>query len=232
MKSYAGKIREIVMSKPENVPLTVKEIYDLGCSDIPETTFCKVLERMCGKEELVRLGKGLYYRPQMGRFGIIPLSLEEIISHFTENGRGILIGYGLYLSKGLTTQITKKSHVLTSVISEKEKQVEGVVLEKIDFEITTEIAATIEVLEILQNFAKIEDMNKVAFVKYIEDYSKKYYSNTVVEYVLSNRKYKKSTIAFLKELLSHMGVMNNLSIYLSPFSEYSFPSVEDIYEVA
>lgn len=231
MNSYAKAIHNLIVSKPENTPLIARDVY-LECSEIPEATFYKTLERMCSKGELVHLTKGTYYRPKQGRFGIVPISSEEIVNHFTERGKGVVVGYGLYNGKGLTTQIPKKEYILTSSIAESKKQIENVVIEKINFELTPEVIATIEMMETLQNFSKIEDLNKSAFVKYAEEYSNNHYSNDTIEYVLNNRKYKKSTIAFLKSLLDKVNIKNNLSRYLSPLSNYSFPSMEELYGIA
>lgn len=232
MNGYAKKIRTIIMNKSENMPLVARDVYYSECSEVPEVTFYKVLERMCNKGELVHLTKGTYYRPKEGRFGIVPLSSEEIVSHYTKSSQGVSVGYRLYNSKGLTTQIGKKEHILSSSITETKKQIGNVLIEKINIELTPETIATIEMMETLQNFSKIEDINKSAFVKYAEEYSNKYFNDGIIEYVLENRKYKKSTIAFLKSLLDAMGIKNNLSKYLSPLSKYAFPSVEELYGFA
>ena len=132
----------------------------------------------------------------------------------------------------MTTQIGKKEYILTSSITESRKQIENVVIEKINIDLTPEIIATIEMMETLQNYSKIEDINKNAFVKYAEDYSNNYFNDEIIEHVLEKRKYKKSTIAFLKSLLDAMGIENKLSEYLSPLSTYAIPSMEELYETA
>lgn len=232
MNSYAEKIRTIIMNKPENMPLIAREVYNFECSEIPEATFYKSLERMCSKGELIHLTKGTYYRPKKGRFGAVPISTDEIVGYYTNNGQGVALGYRLYNRKGLTTQIGKKEYILTSSITESRKQIENVVIEKINIDLTPEIIATIEMMETLQNYSKIEDINKNAFVKYAEDYSNNYFNDEIIEHVLEKRKYKKSTIAFLKSLLDAMGIENKLSEYLSPLSTYAIPSMEELYETA
>lgn len=58
------------------------------------------------------------------------------------------------------------------------------------------------------------------------------YSDKTTDYVLQNRKYKKSTIAFLERCLNYMGIKNGLAKYLSPLSEYAVPVMEELYEFA
>lgn len=232
MNSYAETVRKKIMNMPENIPLIARDFYSSECSEIPEITFYKSLERMCSKGEIVHLAKGLYYRPKKSRFGIIPISSREIVDYYIKGGQGVEIGYRLYNNKGLTTQVGKQEHVLSCSISESKKQIENVIVEKINFNLSPEIVPTIEIMETLQNFSKIEDINKKAFIKYAEEYAVSHFNNDAVEFVLENRKYKKSTIAFLKSLLEEMGIKNNLSKYLSPLSTYSFPRLEELYGTA
>jgi hypothetical protein len=91
--------------------------------------------------------------------------------------------------------------------------------------------ALIEVLEVLQNYQKIEDLNHMAFAGYLKNVVKNY-SDKVAHQVLYNMKYKKSTIAFLRCALEYFRVENSLSRYLSSTSTYRIPEMEAIYEPA
>ena len=46
--------------------------------------------------ELVKIAKGTYHLPKVSKYGIVPPSEKEIISAFTENGTGTVVGYSLY----------------------------------------------------------------------------------------------------------------------------------------
>ena len=48
---------------------------------------------------------------------------------------------------------------------------------------------------------------------------------------VSTKKYKKSTIAFMREILNHYQIKNNLDEYLPSLSEYKYPRMEEIYEI-
>lgn len=85
----------------------------------------------------------------------------------------------------------------------------------------------IETLEILQNYNKVEDINKNRFLVYMKKFAEKY-SDEVTEYVIENKKYKKSTIAFLERMLTWYGVESSLKKHLSPLSEYKIPSVDEL----
>ena len=58
------------------------------------------------------------------------------------------------------------------------------------------------------------------------------YSDTAAVFVLKNRKYKKSTIAFLERFLNYFGVENTLCQFLSALSSYAIPEMEEFYEPA
>ena len=104
MNSYTKYIETVIEQEPENKLLEASILYQKSFGTVPEMTYYKTLERMSKQGSLVHLTKGLYYRPKKSRFGTIPISEKEIIGHYTNNGRGIVIGYRLYNQKGLTTQ--------------------------------------------------------------------------------------------------------------------------------
>ena len=58
------------------------------------------------------------------------------------------------------------------------------------------------------------------------------YSDKLTVDILSNRIYKKSTIAFLKSFLDYFKVKHSLGQFLSSLSKYKVPKVSDFYESA
>ena len=178
---------------------------------------------------LVHLTKGLYYRPKKSRFGVIPISEKEIVGHYTSDGQGIVIGYRLYNQKGLTTQISKRIEVLSSALSEQKKNINNVCVTNSGIALTQETVPVIETMEILQNYKSIEDINKSALAAYMREFALEY-SDTAAVFVLKNRKYKKSSIAFLERFLNYFGVENTLHQFLSALSSYAIPEMEEFYE--
>ena len=210
MNSYAKYIETVIEQEPENKLLEASILYQKSFGTVPEMTYYKTLERMSKQGSLVHLTKGLYYRPKKSRFGTIPISEKEIIGHYTNNGRGIVIGYRLYNQKGLTTQISKRVEVLSSVVTEQKKNIQNICVTNSGIDLTQE---TIPVIENMREFATE-------------------YSDTAAVFVLKNRKYKKSTIAFLERFLNYLGVENTLHQFLSALSSYAIPEMEEFYEPA
>ena len=159
MNSYAKYIETVIEQEPENKLLEASILYQKSFGTVPEMTYYKTLERMSKQGSLVHLTKGLYYRPKKSRFGTIPISEKEIIGHYTNNGRGIVIGYRLYNQKGLTTQISKRVEVLSSAVTEQKKNIQNVCVTNSGIDLTQETIPLIETMEILQNYKSIEDIS-------------------------------------------------------------------------
>jgi hypothetical protein len=87
------------------------------------------------------------------------------------------------------------------------------------------------VLEVLQNFGEIQDLNYRQFLSFCEQFAQEY-DASALEQVIQKMRYQKKTISFLRNILNHYGVENNLNKYLSALSEYKHPTMEEIYEAA
>lgn len=228
MNSYANYIETIIEHEPENKLLEASALYSQSFSTIPEMTYYKTLERMCKKGILVHLTEGLYYRPKNIRFSTVPISEKDIVDHYIQDNQGIVIGYRLFNQKGLTTQISKRVEVLSSAVPGKKKNIHNVYVMNISISLTPETIPIIETLEILQNYKSIEDINNTALAAYMKDFARQYSDEDAV-YVLKNRKYKKSTIAFLESFLNYFKVENTLNQFLSSLSSYNIPDMEEFY---
>ena len=225
-------IKAELTSFRENELIFASKLYREKLSEVvDEATYYKVLERMCKSGELVRIARGIYILPKKSKYGIVPLSENEIIDAFTQNGKGTIVGNSLYNKLGLTTQIPKTIQVMSSALEVFSKTIQNVVVRKSGLKYDKDIENMVHVLDVLQNFNTIQDINYKAFVNFSREFAHNY-SDTVFEQVLSEEKFKKSTISFLKNVLNYYGVSNNLNRYLSSMSKYSHPTMEEIYETA
>lgn len=229
MNSYANYIETIIEHEPENKLLEASALYSQSFSTIPEMTYYKTLERMCKKGILVHLTKGLYYRPKNTQFGTVPISEKDIVDHYIKDNQGIVVGYRLFNQKGLTTQISKRVEVLSSAVPGKKKNIHNIYVMNISISLTPKTIPIIETLEILQNYTSIENINNTALAAYMKDFAR-HYADEATVYVLKNRKYKKSTIAFLESFLNYFKVENTLNQFLSSLSSYAIPDIEEFYE--
>lgn len=215
----------------ENELIVASKLYREKLSGlISEAAYYKTLQRMCESGELVKIAKGTYHLPKVSKYGIVPPSEKEIISAFTENETGTVVGYSLYNALNLTTQISKTITVMSSALEGLTKSIRNVVVHQVPLEFSQEITSMVHGLEVLQNFSTIQDINYSAFLAYTERLASSFDAEAFRE-VISIKNYKKSTISFMREILNYYQVENDLDVYLSTLSEYKHPKMQELNEV-
>ena len=227
--NYSKIIRNELRKFQTNEIILASKLYKerLHNQNVSETSFYKLLERMYKSEQLVKLSKGIYYIPNKTKFGVVPISDEEIISLYTNDNQGMVVGYSLYNKLNLTTQISKKITILSSNVSNEIKNIRNIEIKKVKMNYSKDYIKIIEMFEVLQNFNDIQDINYNAFYKYVKKISEEF-NETNTDYVIENMNYKKSTISFLHNILNYFHVNNNLNKYLSSLSKYKHFVMEDI----
>lgn len=226
------KIENALENFKENELIFASRLYKEQLrEEVKEPTFYKTLERMCNEKKLYKIAKGTYYIPKKSKYGIVPVSDKEIIQAFTENNTGTVVGYALYNSLNITTQISKSVNVFSSNLEGQTKMIRNISVRNIPLQYSDKVKKMIHALEIFQNFNSIEDINYKAFLNFCEGFSQEY-SNEVFEKVISKIKYQKCTISFMQEVLNYHGVPNTLNKYLSGLSIYKHPKMEELYETA
>lgn len=216
----------------ENELIFASQLYRTKLyNKMTEAAFYKSIERMCKSGELIKISKGTYHLPKNSKYGVVPPSDKEIISAFTRNGTGTIVGYSLYNSLNLTTQVAKSIELMSSSIDGFTKTIRNIIIHQVEIDYSENVVNMINCLEVLQNYYNIQDLNNLAFKKYTEEVAKFYDEETFTK-VIKTINYRKSTIAFLQEILNYYGVKNNLSSYLSCLTEYKFPKMEEINEIA
>jgi len=230
--NYSEIVRNELNKFHKNEIIFASKLYKekLYNKNVTETSFYKILERMYKNKEIEKLSKGIYYFPRITKFGVVPISDEEIISIFTKNNEGMIVGYNLYNKLNLTTQISKKIIIYSSNVDNDIKNIRNIEIKNVNIKYSKEYIKIIEMLEVLQNFYKIEDLNYNAFYNYVKKFSNTY-NEKFTDIVLENMNYKKSTISFLKNILNYFEVENNLNQYLSSLSNYKHILMEEIYEL-
>ena len=223
-------IKNTLSNFEENELIFASKLYKTKLyNQVSEAAFYKTLERMCKSGELVKIAKGTYHLPKISKYGIVPPSDNEIIFEFTKNDTGTIVGYSLYNALNLTTQVAKSIEVMSSTIENLTKTIRNIVVHQVQIDYTENVKNMIHSLEVLQNYYNIQDINNLSFTKFTKKLADSY-DEEIFKKVISAISYKKSTIAFLREILNFYNVKNNLNIYLSSLSEYKYPKMEEIYE--
>jgi hypothetical protein len=224
-------IKKTLLNFKENELIFANTLYKTQLYNyVNEAAFYKALERMCKSGELVKIAKGTYHLPKVSKYGIVPPTDKEIITSFTKNNTGTVVGYSLYNALNLTTQVAKSIEVMSATIESFSKTIRNVTVHKVQIDYNENVKNIIHGLEVLQNYYNIQDINNLSFINFTKKLAD-LYEEEAFKKVISAINYKKSTIAFLREILNFYGVKNNLNMYLSSMSEYKYPKMEEIYEI-
>ncbi|MBO4770121.1 MAG: hypothetical protein J5563_05000 [Clostridia bacterium] len=230
------KNREVILEEfqkaPENTLIVTSKLYRKKFSNImSEAAFAQTISRLAKKGEIRRVSKGIYCRPRKSRFGIVPPSDREIADIYTGRSDGMIVGYGLYNSLGISTQISKRLTAYSALADEQVKQIGAVTIHRYDLKYTDQVKSIISLMEILHHYYEIQDIDHSAFIRSVQALSKNYSDSAFVR-VQKAIGYPKRTVAFLRDALNYYQIPNGLNRYLSELSCYRVPRMEDLYEAA
>lgn len=226
------RVETIMNDYPENALIFASRVYQEQLSnEINEAAYYQMLSRMCKDGTITRVAKGIYCRPKVTKFGTVPPSERELVSAFTENDQGVVIGYSLYNSLKLTTQVPKHIFVYSSLPEEGRRQIGNVVLQRCNVRFSPEVCSTVRMLDVLQHYDEIQELEQHQFLRLCSRFAEQYDDSTT-DYVLTNIRYPKRTIAFLREVLDYHGKKHTLDRKLSALSDYKFPRLEALHESA
>lgn len=222
MVKYKDKIIAYFDGCPDGVVVAANELYEKEFSKMSEAAFFKALERLAKSGIIQRVAKGMYMKSDSSKG-------DDVLNHFfgENNDNGVYIGTRLYNKYGISDVTSDEIWLYSNSIKNETCNIDNVHVKKADIELDYENARVIEALEILQNYYKIENLDKYKFARFARQFAIGYNDERTV-YVLEHMKYKKSTIAFMKKILDMYKVENSLQKYLSYASRYKVPPVQRI----
>ena len=225
-------VTQAIESIPANKLIFASKLFHEQLrQSVTEEAYYQTLTRMCKAGALQRIAKGTYYRPKKSKYGIVPLPQKEIVAAFTEPDAGIVVGYTLYNELKISTQVPKTIEALSSRLDQRTRKIGGISLRSCELVYTPEVKTMIAMLEVLQNFSDIQDLDYSQFIRACKRFSQEYQDETF-EKVYQQMRYQKRTISFARCILSYYGVPNHLNRHLSDLSSYKHPTMEEIYEAA
>jgi len=230
--SYAMMVKDNIRKYPELKIIDAHKLYKEKFNSISEQAFYQTFSRMVKSGEIKRLTKGVYCVPKKGRFGVVISSEKNILEYYlgSKNNRGAVVGYRMYNKHRLTTQVSKAVEIYSNVTLQEKKNIKNITINRVNIRFDRSTTRLIELLEVLQNHKKIEDLNYANLIKFIED-SVQYYNNRVLDKLIRVIGYKKSTLASLKNILDYYGRENTISEYLNEISNYNALKMEELNEI-
>ena len=212
-------------SLPDSSVVAVNSLYEDKFTKMSQDAFFRAVERIASEGIITRLSKGLYVKKiEEG------VTKEDVLLNYffgDENDSGMFIGMRLYNKYSLTTIKSDIIELYSNKIKSNISKIDNLIIKRPLVELDFDNTRVIEALEILQNYYDIPELNKLKFARYTKSFARGYNDEAAV-LVLSNMKYKKSTIAFLKKILDMYKVKNSLQQYLSYASDYKVPTVQKL----
>ena len=226
--SYAAIITEMVMKYPEMEIIDAQKLYNDKFKKISEQAFYQTFSRMAKSGEIKRISKGIYCIPKRGRFGITIANEENILRYLLghNNTKGVIVGYRMYNKHKLTTQLSKRIEVYSNIITQDKRNVNNIVAQRANIRFDNQAVKMIELLEVLENYKKIEDLNPYFFIRFLKE-NAKYYDEKTLERITDKITYKKCTMASLKNVLNYFGIENSVRQYLNGTSSYDAIRMEE-----
>ena len=203
----------------------ISKLYSEKFSNYSEGAFFKIMERLVKEGKLVRLSKGIYFKNTENYSYHVNLILNYYFGENNDNG--MYIGYQLYNKYGISDVIKDYFELYSSIVDQDNKNIGNIAIRKVPMELNYDNTRIIEAFEILQNYDSIEKLNKEKFAIYAKQFALGYSDESALR-VLEKMKYKKSSIAFMKSILSMYHVNNSLDRYLNCASKYKIPKVSRV----
>ncbi len=217
------ELMNLIKSKEGNSPFDANTLYREVEGKMSELAYFKALNRFSQIGELQRVGKGVYCFPASEEGP----SDEDIMAPYLKNKRGMKIGYALYKELGLVKDDPTSYALYTNHLTGRRKTIKGISIKKVSLSFDEKTKQHVALLEVLEEFTSIEDLDLEGFIAYCESFSK-IYDQSCASRVIKNIPYKKRTLSFLKDVLDYYGVENSLSRYLSPLSIYRHPKMAEL----
>ncbi|MHC1778113.1 MAG: DUF6088 family protein [Lentimicrobium sp.] len=112
------KVAKQIQDKIQNIPKSQPFGYaDLDIAPSDFFSAAKALERLQKKGEIKKVSKGLFYKPEISVFGILPPNYDSILQNYLYEGNkrtGYVTGYALYNQLNLTTQMAFSTKIATN----------------------------------------------------------------------------------------------------------------------
>ena len=228
--SYRASILKEFNKEANGTVISVSNLYrEKFANEISELAFLRMISRLNESGEIVRVSKGMYCKPIQSRYGVVLPSENEIAKDYLKGTKGMLVGYGLYNSLGITTQVSKRKELYSSAIKAQTKQIGNVFIKKVSLKYTEDIIAIVQLMELLHHYREIQDVNYREMIGCFEQLSQ-HYNDKSFDLVQKELHYPKWVIASLREVLNYYNVQNKLDSYLSTFSAYKVPNMEELNE--
>ena len=198
--NYTKRVRDYCQAH-KNTILDVSTVRNSEFADVPYKTLLKILNRLEEEMLLETVTKGVYY------IGTKRLTEDFLLSQYIDNGKGMVIGYEMFNSIGLSAYQDDKVEAYTNAITSQQKTIGQFRLKKAELLFDDATIDVVAILEILDAGFAIKDYDYNTY-RNITGLLAQSYSDEIFGKVISAIRYKYSTIEKLSALLDRMKINN------------------------
>ena len=177
--NYTNQVREYCGKHGKGL-IDVSVVRNTVFADIPYKTLLKIFNRLEEEGIVKTVSKGVY------SIGKKKIDERKILSDYTSNGKGMVVGYTLFNKIGLTLYQDERIVIYTNVIATKQKSIGNLLLKRVDLTFTDEIIDLVSLLEILDIGFGIRGGDYLTYRNVIELLAKTYTDDNFIQN-LSNR---------------------------------------------
>ncbi len=199
--NYSKQVREYC-EQHNNSLIDISIVRDSVFQDIPYKTLLKIFNRLEDDGMIHTISKGVY------SVGNKSDNNKEIISFYASSDRGMIVGYSLFNSIGLTVYKGDKIEIYTNAITGKQKTIGDFLLKRVDLEFTDEIIDLVSLLEILNIGFSMHGADFLSYKRTTELLAQTY-SDENFGKVIKAIRYMYSTVLKLSELLARLNIENS-----------------------
>lgn len=206
--NYTKTLREFCKQKQRHI-FDVQYEQNHRFSLVPYKTLLKILNRLEEEQIVSSISKGVYIVHSDDELDIDKAIKDYYVDYFS----GMMIGKALYNYFDIGDQDGDIIEIYTNKIISNNKTVRKYHLIKFDTYFYDEVVRLVTTLELIEKVSSIKDIN---YIRYNEEKESgvKSYTDEIFKEIITNRRYKYSTIATLDELLHRFSIENNaLRIY-------------------
>lgn len=198
---YSGMVKEYINAN-KSVIFDAGYEYQRLFKIIPYKTFLKIIERLVDSNNMVRLYKGVYaILDESGNH-------ETIDTYYTRAYSGVVVGKQMYNNIGISDSVADEVIIYTKKINNQTKTFANYKLINIDLFYSEDLIKIMQLLDCIENYEKIEDINMLSYSSLIADVLK-VYDDTTFKHIIEKVNYKYSTILNLHNLIKEFSVNGN-----------------------
>ena len=190
--TYIKQVREYCENHKGTI-IDVSKVKDEEFAEIPYKTLLKILNRLEEEKIVTSVSKGVY---SIGK--LKSGSQPNVLKQYVGNGRGMVFGYMLYNSMGISNYHPLITEIYTNAMSSAHKNIENYHLTKVNLEFTDEVIEFIVLLELLKDFCNIKACNVLKLDSAVSTLLNRY-SDELFEKVIKAKDYPFSVITMLEK---------------------------------